>query len=298
MTVKIPAGEIAGAPVLLTLQDERYPALLKTIHDPPPELYVRGDIAVLQRPQIAIVGSRKASPAALRLAQILAGQLTSAGLCVCSGLALGIDGAAHRGAIAANGQSVAVMATGIDRLYPSRHRALAVELEQSGCLITEFPPGTPPRRNNFPQRNRLISGLSLGVVVVEAALRSGSLITARTGMEQGREVFALPWSMLHEGGAGCLQLLRDGAKMVQSVEDILEELGPLYTLQQKGALEPTVAKASSVSTSLLALVGYEVCSLDSLVGASGQSVVQVQQELSLMELAGEIERTAGGYIRC
>jgi DNA processing protein len=150
---------------------------------------------------------------------------------ICSGLALGIDSAAHRGALATGGKSVAVMATGIDRVYPQRHQALAAQLEQAGCLVTEFLPGTPPLRHNFPKRNRIISGLSLGVLVIEAALPSGSLITAGTALEQGREVFALPWSMLHDGGRGCLQLIRDGAKMVQDVDDILEELGSLYARQ-------------------------------------------------------------------
>ena len=197
------AAQAAGA-IALAIDDERYPPLLRVIHDPPPLLYVRGDPAVLQEPHLAVVGSRRASPAGLRVAQILTGQVARAGLHICSGLALGIDGAAHRGALEAGGKSVAVMATGIDTIYPHRHLALAAQLEQAGCLVTEFPPGTPPLRQNFPKRNRIISGLSLGVLVVEAALPSGSLITAGAALEQGREVFALPWSMLHDGGRGCL----------------------------------------------------------------------------------------------
>ncbi len=225
------AARAAGA-MALAIDDECYPPLLRAIPDPPPLLYVRGDPAVLLEAHLAVVGSRRASPAGLRVAQALSGQLASAGLHICSGLALGIDSAAHRGALATGGKSVAVMATGIDRVYPQRHQALAAQLEQAGCLVTEFPPGTPPLRHNFPKRNRIISGLSLGVLVIEAALPSGSLITAGTALEQGREVFALPWSMLHDGGRGCLQLIRDGAKMVQDVDDILEELGPLYALQR------------------------------------------------------------------
>ena len=297
-TQRAAAASACGAQAI-TITDERYPPLLRTIHDPPPLLYVRGDPAILQEAQMAVVGSRRASPAGQRIAEALCGQLARAGLHICSGLALGIDGAAHRGALGAGGKSVAVMATGIDRIYPSRHRSLAGELEQAGCLVTEFPPGTPPQRQNFPRRNRIISGLSLGVLVVEAALPSGSLITAGTALEQGREVFALPWSMLHEGGKGCLRLLRDGAKMVQTIEDILEELGPLHTLQQdlfKPAQEQEGGPRNA--SGLLDLVGFEVTTLDQLVQRSCQPVAAVLSELSVLELGGQIARCAGGYIRC
>jgi len=291
------AARSAGATVL-AIDDEHYPALLRVIHDPPPVLYLRGDPGVLLEPHLAVVGSRRASAAGLRVAQALSGELVGAGLGICSGLALGIDGAAHRGALAAGGKSLAVLATGIDRVYPRRHRALAAQLEQAGCLVSEFPPGTPPLRQNFPRRNRIISGLSLGVLVVEAALPSGSLITARTALEQNREVFALPWSMLHDGGRGCLHLIREGAKMVQHVDDILEELGPLYAAQQHGSARgPRERDTRSVDSWLLALVGYEVVGLDELVQRSGQPVARVLGELSALELAGEVARTAGGYIR-
>lgn len=287
----------------LSLSDERYPALLRTIYDPPPLLYVLGDVSLLQEAQLAVVGSRRASPAGLRVAQALSGQLTKAGLHICSGLALGIDGAAHRGALRSGGKSIAVMATGIDLIYPRRHRQLATELEQVGCLVTEFPPGTPPQRQNFPRRNRIISGLSLGVLVVEAALPSGSLITAGTAMEQGREVFALPWSMLHKGGQGCLRLIRDGAKMVQTVDDILEELGPLYTLQQDLFVPAQEADDASEGISgdmrrVLELVGFELITVDELVRCSGLPIAQVLSDLSALELAGLVARSAGGYIRC
>lgn len=292
------AASAVGASVL-TLDDEGYPPLLRAIPDPPPLLFVRGDPAVLLQPQLAVVGSRRASPAGVRLAQALSSALATAGVHVCSGLAIGIDGAAHRGALAGGGKSVAVMATGIDAVYPRRHRALAAQLEQAGCLVTEFPPGTAPLRQNFPQRNRIISGLSLGVVVIEAALPSGSLITAGTALAQGREVFALPWSMLHEGGRGCLQLLRDGAKMVLAVEDILEELGALYTLQQDSL--PTVSpeiEAAPDASWLLDLVGFEVISLDDLVRESARPTALVLGELSALELLGKVARAPGGYIRC
>ncbi|CAA0115029.1 DNA processing protein DprA [Halioglobus japonicus] len=299
---KAKAAALAVDAIALSVDDEQYPPLLREIHDPPPVLYVRGDPGLLKDAQLAVVGSRRASPAALRVAQMLGGQFTQAGLHVCSGLALGIDGAAHRGALEAGGNSIAVMATGIDRIYPHRHRELATQLAQVGCVVTEFPPGTPPRRQNFPQRNRIISGLSLGVLVIEAALPSGSLITAGTALAQGREVFALPWSILHEGGRGCLQLIRDGAKMVFNVEDILEELGPLYSLQQDcfktagAAGSPEEPPAGELW--LLDLVGFEVITLDELVQRSAKPVAQVMAALSALELAGQIARSGGGYIRC
>jgi DNA processing protein len=291
------AARAVGASVV-AIDDEQYPPLLREIHDPPALLYVRGDTSVLPDAQLAVVGSRRASPAALRVAELLSGQLAGAGLHICSGMAIGIDGAAHRGALAAGGRSVAVIATGIDRVYPHRHRSLAAQLEQYGCMVTEFPPGTPPKRQNFPQRNRLISGMSLGVLVIEAALPSGSLITAGAALEQGREVFALPWSMLHEGGRGCLQLIRDGAKMVLAVEDILDELAPLYRLQQASVESPTGYAVESHASWLLNFVGFETVTLDDLVRRSARPVAQVLGELSVLELGGQVTRMAGGYIRC
>jgi DNA processing protein len=293
--------ESLGA-LVLPLTDERYPALLRTIHDPPPLLYVRGDHTALEQAQLAVVGSRKASPAGLRAAASLAGQAATAGLSVCSGLALGIDGAAHRGCLAAGGRSVAVLATGIDRIYPVRHSQLAAELEESGCLVSEFPPGVPPLRRNFPRRNRLISGLSLGVLLVEAALPSGSLITAGTALEQGREVFALPWSVFHKGGAGCLRLIRDGARMVESLEDILAELEPLYRAQQAlcgsdGRGTEGSGEFGEQDLSMLALVGFEAVSADELAQASGLPMAEILAKLSALELQGSVVRCPGGYIR-
>ena len=286
----------------LAIDDERYPPLLRLIPDPPALLYALGDISLLREPQVAMVGSRRASAAGLRAAHDLAGQLTAAGLLVCSGLALGVDGAAHRGALAANGKSIAVMATGIDLIYPLRHRDLADQLQANGCLLTEFPPGTPPRPHNFPQRNRIISGLSLGVVVVEAALPSGSLITANAAVEQGREVFALPWSMLHRGGEGCLQLLRDGAKMVRAPQDILEELGPLYAaykqLDGPAGVTGQAAPDYAAVLAILELVGFEASSVDQLAVDANMSIEQLLVQLSELELMGLVQRCPGGYIRC
>jgi len=296
------AARAAGA-LALAIDEEHYPPLLRMIHDPPPLLYVRGDPVCLVKPHLAVVGSRRASAAGLRIAQELSGQLASTGLSICSGLALGIDSAAHRGALAAGGNSIAVMATGIDRVYPRRHEVLAGQLAQAGCLVTELPLGTPPLKHNFPQRNRIISGLSLGVLVIEAALPSGSLITAGTALEQGREVFALPWSMLHDGGRGCLRLIRDGAKMVLDVSDILEELGPLYTLQEYCSGRPFPVdddprEDGAGASWLLPLIGFEVIALDELVQRSARPVAQVLGQLSTLELAGQVTRTEGGYMRC
>jgi len=289
-----------GADVL-AITDPRYPPLLREIPDPPPLLYVRGDPAVLGAAQLAVVGSRKASPAGLRAAGEFAGLAVRAGLHITSGLALGIDAASHRGALAAGGCSIAVVATGIDRVYPARHRALAQELQQCGCLVSEFPLGLAPVRGNFPRRNRIVSGLSLGVLVVEAALPSGSLITARTALEQGREVFTLPWSIYHQGGAGCLYLIRDGAKMALSIEDILAELGPMYSLQQGFLAQqgppPAQPELAAAEQSMLQRVGYERVTADELSLLSGLPIARVMAELSSLELLGLVSRERGGYIR-
>ncbi|MEP4145809.1 MAG: DNA-processing protein DprA [Halioglobus sp.] len=296
----LPAALGAANAGVLSLADPLYPALLKTIADPPPLLYVRGNPALLAQPQLAIVGARRATVAGMQAAEKLAIAAVRAGLAVTSGLALGIDGAAHRGALSAGGGTVAVMATGIETIYPHRHRSLGEEIALSGCLVSEFPPGTKPLPYHFPRRNRIISGLSLGVLVVEAALPSGSLITANTAAEQGREVFALPWSTAHKGGAGCLRLLRDGAKMVQGIEDILDELGSLYGLQmelQEPEIDEEPQAGEEDEPAILSLLGYEACSLDQLVIASGLPAGQVMGQLSALELSGRVARCPGGYIR-
>ena len=291
-----------GAQVL-ALTDAAYPVLLRTIYDPPPLLYLRGNAGLLQEAQVAVVGSRKASPAGRRAARMLSGQLVKAGLHVCSGLAQGIDGEAHRAALVVGGNSIAVMATGIDIIYPLRHAELAEQLAAEGVLVTEYPPGCKPERYRFPRRNRILSGLSLGVLVVEAALRSGSLITAGAALEQGREVFALPWAMFHEAGRGCLRLIRDGAKMVECIEDIVDELGPLYTVQQDLFKQNTVEqdlpqKAPLGQRRIFAMIGYEATSVDELVRQSALPVARVMAALSVLELEGRIARCAGGYIHC
>ncbi len=212
---------------LITISDANYPGLLREIPDPPPLLYVRGDHIVLGRPQIAIAGSRNPTAAGCENAHAFATALSNAGLVVTSGLALGIDACAHRAALAVHGPTIAVAGTGLDRVYPSQHRGLAHKIARRGALVSELPLGSAPRRENFPRRNRIISGMSLGVLVVEAALQSGSLITARLGAEQGREIFAIPGSIHSPVARGCHALIRQGAKLVESATDVLEELGAL-----------------------------------------------------------------------
>jgi DNA processing protein len=212
---------------LVTWADTDYPPLLREIPAPPVVLYVIGDRQSLSHPQFAIVGSRNPTPMGRENAHAFAKTLAGAGLTITSGLALGIDGAAHRGALDAGGKTIAVVGTGLDRVYPARHRDLAHAVVQQGALVSEFPLGTPPKSENFPVRNRIISGLSLGTLVVEAAVQSGSLITARLATEQGREVFAIPGSIHSPQARGCHALIRQGAKLVETAQDILEELGPL-----------------------------------------------------------------------
>lgn len=286
---------------VMAITDPAYPVLLRTIHDPPPLLYYRGNSAFLSEPCIAIVGSRKASPAGLRMASELAAAATDAGLTVVSGLALGIDAAAHRGALSRGGPTVAVIATGIEQVYPRRHGKLAEEVVASGCLLTEFRPGTSPLRAHFPRRNRLISGLSLATVVVEAALPSGSLLTAGTALEQGREVFAAPWSIFHRNGRGCLRLIRDGAGIVESIDDVLLELDSLYQLQlqlQRTCSFDGDADLPPNQGLVLEAIGDTAVDLDSLVTSSQLPVATVLAGLSSLELGGKIVRLPEGYVRC
>ncbi len=212
---------------LITLHDARYPTLLREIDDAPPMLFIQGDPTILNLPQIAIVGSRNPSASGRQTATDFAHFLASAGLAITSGLADGIDGAAHQGALETKNSTLAVTGTGLDRVYPAKHRELAHRIAEQGALISELPPGTPPIPANFPRRNRIISGLSLGTLVVEAAQKSGSLITARLATEQGREVFAIPGSIHNPLARGCHALIRQGAKLVETAGDILEELAPL-----------------------------------------------------------------------
>ncbi len=279
---------------LVPLGSADYPPLLAEIHDPPPVLYVAGRRSVLRRRQFAVVGSRRCSSGGRRAATQFARGLVQAGFSVASGLALGVDGAAHRAAVDAGGETVAVTATGIDSCYPRRHRQLHDDILRTGAVITEFNPGTSPRPERFPMRNRIISGLSVGVLVVEASLQSGSLITARQALDQNREVFAVPHSIYDPGGPGCHQLIRDGAKLSETVEHLLEEVGSLceaHTCRQEPA-EPPAALAG-----VWRLLGYDPSSVDELVEAGAGPVEQVLASLSELELGGYVERHGGLYLR-
>ncbi|MGN6183056.1 MAG: DNA-processing protein DprA, partial [Thermoanaerobaculia bacterium] len=209
---------------VITILDDAFPPLLREIPDPPLALHFRGDISLLAKPCIAIVGSRRASPYAINVAQQLATQLAASGLVIVSGLARGIDAAAHKSALDANGKTVAVLGTGIDLVYPPANRKLFERIASEGLIVTEFPPGTPPKREHFPIRNRVISGLCEGTIIIEATSRSGSLITARMAAEQNREVFAVPGSIFSAGSEGTHRLIQYGAKLVHDVNDILSEL--------------------------------------------------------------------------
>jgi DNA processing protein len=284
---------------LLTLADDNYPDLLKAIDSPPPLLFLIGSAGLLNQPQLAIVGSRNPTPAGLGNAREFAHGLAGAGLCIASGLAIGIDGAAHEGALMA-GDTVAVMGTGPDRIYPASHHDLAHRIAQKGLLVSEFPPGTQARAENFPRRNRIISGLSLGTLVIEAAVQSGSLITARLAAEQGREVFAIPGSIHNPQARGCHLLIRQGAKLVESVQDIMEELGSLL-----GSLAPT-ADVPDVTDRpadrfndaeyirLFESLGYDPVSIDELITRTGLTAEVVSSMLLVLELEGHVSSAPGG----
>ena len=286
---------------ILMLGEASYPTQLADIHDAPPLLFVRGDPTQLHNLQLAMVGSRNPSVVGREIAHDFARHLASSGMVITSGLALGIDAASHQGALAGEGQTVAVFATGLDRVYPAKHRELAHQIVQrGGTLLSEYPPGTPPTQGNFPRRNRLISGLSMGTLVVEAALRSGSLITARMAAEQGREVFAIPGSIHNPLARGCHRLIRQGAKLVETAQDILEELAP--QLRAALAVQPdpqakVAADGDGVGRQLLACLGDGPSSVDQLVTRSGLTAEAVSSMLLMLELQGKVVSTAGGYSR-
>ncbi len=285
----------------LTLHDPRYPPLLREITDAPPVLFVRGAPTVLATPQLAMVGSRNPTPGGAQTAHDFAAHLAHVGLTITSGLALGIDAACHRGALAAQGLTIAVAGTGLDRVYPASHRDLAHTIVAHGALVSEFPPGTPPLPENFPRRNRLISALSLGTLVVEAALRSGSLITARHAVEQGREVFAIPGSIHNPLARGCHALIRQGAKLVETATDIIEELGALAGFNAE-ANAPLVSESRPLASphedpeyrKLLDCMDFVPLSIDQLVERSGLTPEAVSSMLLIMELQGYVVAAVGG----
>ncbi|MEZ5541235.1 MAG: DNA-processing protein DprA [Pseudomonadota bacterium] len=284
---------------IITCHDPLWPPLLEQLPDAPPLLYVHGDAGLLREPQLAMVGSRNPTPVGQRTARDFARYLGATGLVITSGLALGIDAASHQGALDAGAATIAVMGTGLDRVYPARHRALAHAIAQQGALIAEFPIGTPPLAENFPRRNRIISGLSLGTLVVEAALRSGSLISARHAVEQGREVFAIPGSIHNTLSRGCHALIRQGAKLVETAQDIIDELGPLagagMALSQAipEAAEPPAHLADEY-LQLLEIMGFNSNTIDHLVTESGLTPAEVSSMLLQLELNGHIAASPGG----
>jgi DNA processing protein len=276
---------------LLTLHDAGYPALLRHIPDPPLLLYIKGRRALLTAPMIAVVGSRNAGAQGRANAQAFALALSQAGLCVVSGMALGIDTAAHEGALGGPGSTAAVIGTGPDRVYPARNRALAHRIAEQGCIVSEYALGMPALASNFPRRNRIISGMTAGVLVVEAAARSGSLITAQLAAEQGREVFALPGSIHSALAKGCHQLIREGAHLVETVDEVLDALrmSPLVRL---GA-----PAAAASDNALLAALGHDPVAPDELLARTGGDAAALAVELLALELAGQVERLPGGALQ-
>ena len=280
---------LKGSRRVVTWGSPEYPQRLATLPDPPLMLYVTGSLTAWQRPSLAIVGSRNPTAQGLDHAHAFAAALCRAGWGVISGLALGIDGAAHKGALAAMGTTVAVVGTGPDRIYPRRHHALACRIiESEGALVSEFPPGSPVRQENFPLRNRIIAGLSLGTLVVEAAVESGSLITAKLALDAGREVFAIPGSIHSPQSKGCHALIRQGAKLVETATDILEELAPQMEI------DCTPHITAEVGDPDLERMGHDPVTLDTLAWRSHQSVSQMAAQLLQWELQGWVARLPGG----
>ena len=308
---------------LLLIDDQDYPPLLKHIDSPPPVLYIKGERALLCEPQLAIVGSRSPSIDGKENAYRFAKSIVNIGLAVTSGMALGVDGAAHKGAIDGNGHTVAVVGTGADVIYPARHRALSAGILERGVIVSELPLGTQPHPSNFPRRNRIISALSLGVLVVEASPKSGSLITAHCALDQGREVYAIPGSIHNPMARGCHQLLRQGAKLVESAEDIFEELSSLLAFHQLIRNESATAPISDSQPvqmtadlfefepgdvagdsqmdltepekTLLGFLGFDVVPVDLAVERSGLSVEDVSILLMSLELKGVVQSVPGGF---
>ena len=300
---------------LVSVHDPEYPRQLSAAGRSPVALFVHGDIRLLNEPQLAIVGTRNPTPTGRRIAEDFARELTQSGLVITSGLALGIDAAAHQGALNASGATIAVLGTGPDRIYPARNRELAHQIVEHGALVSEFPPGIPVRAEHFPQRNRLISGLALGTLVVEAARQSGSLITARLATEQGREVFAVPGSIRNPAAQGCHWLIRQGAKLVENTTDIMEELAPqlrrfvdansapdppIHTTDSAALPRQSVDRYSGLNAEQQALLAYlddEPTAVDSLVERTGLTVDVVSSMLLILELHGHIQAVPGGRYR-
>jgi DNA processing protein len=300
----IDASQRCGSSII-PITDSRYPLHLKQIFDPPLVLFAQGNIALLNQQQIAMVGSRDASINGRDNAFAFAQKLAQAGLVITSGLALGIDGAAHKGTLSVKGKTIAVVATGLDQVYPARHRLLAKNiLDNDGAILSEFAPGTPPKPGYFPKRNRIISGLSLGVLVVEATIKSGSLVTARCAIEQNREVFAIPSTINNPQAKGCHWLIKQGAKLVDNIADIVDEIELLpqsglnlsINTEKDLALEES-QKQHLFNDSLLASVGYEITPVDIVISRSKLPIDVVLTRLTILELKGLVATVPGGYLR-
>ena len=284
---------------LVPLPDARYPALLQEIGNPPLALFCEGDLDLLGQVQVAIVGARAATAQGCETAERFGFELARAGLVVTSGLALGIDGAAHRGALAAGGKTLAVCGTGLDVVYPWRHRELSSEIAGKGLLVSEFPVGEPAMADHFPRRNRIISGLARGVLVIEAAARSGSLITARLAMEQGREVFAVPGSIHAPLSRGAHALIRNGAKLTEGVADILEEIAPQLGLNFESAPKaaPEAPRLPRAQQAVLEALGFDATPFDALASRVALPAAELGEALLMLELAGRIASAGGAYQR-
>ena len=282
---------------ILWAEHVRYPRLLKEIPDPPLVLFMRGELQPQDELAVAIVGTRHASTYGLKMAERLAAGLARAGVTIISGLARGIDAAAHRGALAAGGRTIAVLGNGVERIYPPEHTALAEEILEQGAILSEAPPKSPPHGGMFPQRNRIISGMAVGVIIVEAGETSGALITARHATEQNREVFAVPGRADTPNARGCNKLLRDGAKWVESPEDVLEELGPLVrpVPRPDGSTvrHPVELTLSPLEQQILQFVHEEPTAIDEVIARTGLAVSQVLATLSVLEMRRLIRRVGG-----
>ena len=284
---------------IVVAESDDFPQLLQRIPDPPSKLYVVGNIDALHLPTLAIVGSRNPTRGGRQNAYEFAKHLGRSGFCIVSGLAQGIDAAAHEGALDADALTVAFLGHGIDRIYPAENRELAHRIAAGGALCSEYPLGSPPRKEHFPRRNRLISGLSLGTLVVEAAKRSGSLISARLAAEQGREIFAIPGSIHNPMSRGCHQLIRQGAKLVESADDIVSELGPMVGHLMQSVIQDAPETGDSEHhdvdyEKLLQTLSYDPASADELAEQSGLTIDQVSSMLLILELEKKIEAQAGG----
>lgn len=275
------------------ITDDRYSPWLREIVDPPSVLWVRGTLAPFDRPVVAVVGSRQATPAGLQMGRHLGEGLAAAGLIIASGLARGVDGASHEGALAAGGTTIGVLGCGADVVYPAEHRELATRVAASGGVISEFPPGTSPHPHHFPLRNRIISGLSRAVIVIEAGEKSGSLITARMAMEQGRDVLVVPGNVLSGRNRGGHALIKDGARLVESVEDVLIELG--LVASRITDFQPDNSVTENELSKHMAI--GETYDADTLAGLTGWDVSRLLSELVALELSGRVSRSAGGWTR-